>query len=110
MAIHALSLSIIFKFLAIRNFAIAAVYSVNVCIFKNNCSLYFNTESDVLMTVVAHYERTKDASMGLTSNQIAQAIIRVVKREFANQEADSNIFAVLPVRATSSKGKYNDRI
>lgn len=54
------------------------------------------------MVEVAKYERTNDKGRMLTSGPIAQAIINAVRRKFANQEPESNIFDVLPGRAATS--------
>lgn len=52
--------------------------------------------------VIVQYERTNDKGRMLTSGPIAQAIIAAVTRKFRNQEPESNIFEVLPVRAATS--------
>ncbi len=50
---------------------------------------------------VIKYERTTDVRKMLTSGQIAQAIINEVKRQFARQEPETNIFGMFPVRAAT---------
>ncbi len=48
------------------------------------------------------YEKTNDVGRMLNSGQIAQAILTQVKRQFAKQELETNIFDVLPARAATS--------
>ncbi|MEK6982304.1 MAG: hypothetical protein AABX38_05210 [Candidatus Micrarchaeota archaeon] len=48
------------------------------------------------------YERTRELSRMLTSGSIAEAIIKEVKRKFAEQPLETNIFDVLPVKAATS--------
>ncbi|GEM_PF-2089697 len=48
------------------------------------------------------YERTSDLRRMLTSGQLAEAIKKEVKRQFARQEPESNIFSVLPARVATS--------
>lgn len=48
------------------------------------------------------YERTSEVGRMLTSGQLAQAIKDAVKRQFARQEPETNIFDVLPARAATS--------
>lgn len=48
------------------------------------------------------YGRTKDLRRMLTSAQLAEAIIKEVKRQFARHQPETNIFGLVPARAATS--------
>lgn len=52
------------------------------------------------------YERTGDLRRMLTSAQLAEAIINEVRRNFAGQQPETNIFDIFPARAASFPKLY----